>query len=284
MKPIRIYISCNELLNTRTSLLHIITKIRSSLLKNEKIIIVHSKGWIPYDFLSGLNIEYVDSGLDTSAYEFPAIRKIWQDSNELDFYGLYLHCKGSSKTDILELDNGLRWASLMMYGLIDNGITCLHHLNMGADLVGSMWYWHFKGNFFWFNSGYVKQLVDPYEMDVSCRYNCEFWPSFAYWWNKYILPKIKNLFYVEHSFVSSEGKILYDVFTNIKELPKLSQKIILQGNLQEFLNKNDYIAFDIINITNAEFVEHRSIIKRYLNYDGYVLDTDEKKVHTYDDL
>ena len=171
-----------------------------------------------------------------------------------------------------------------MYGLIDNGITCLHHLNMGADLVGSMWYWHFKGNFFWFNSGYVKQLVDPYEMDVSCRYNCEFWPSFAYWWNKYSLPKIKNLFYVEHSFVSSEGKILYDVFTNIKELPKLSQKIILQGNLQEFLNKNDYIAFDIINITNAEFVEHRSIIKRYLNYDGYVLDTDEKKVHTYDDL
>lgn len=283
MKPIRIYISCNELPNTRTSLLHIITKIRSSLLKNEKIIIIHSKKWVPYDFLSGLNIEYVDSGFDATIYEFPAIRKIWQDSNNSDFYGLYLHCKGSSKTDPLELDNGLRWTSLMMYGLIDNSITCLHHLNMGADLVGSMWYWHFKGNFYWFNSDYVKQLVDPYEMDVSCRYNCEFWPSFAFWWNKYKLPKIKNLFYVEHYFVSSEGKILYDVFTNIKELPKLSQKNILQGNLQEFLVRNDYSAFDLINITLDEFTEHRNIIKRYLNYDGLVVISD-KKVYTYDDL
>jgi len=283
VKAIRIYISCNELPNTRTSLLHIITKIKSSLLKNEKIIIIHSKGWIPYEFLDGLNIEYVDSGLDASAYEFPAIRKIWLDSNELDFYGLYLHCKGSSKTDILELDNGLRWASLMMYGLIDNGITCLHHLNMGADLVGSMWYWHFKGNFFWFRSEYVKQLVDPYEMDITCRYNCEFWPSFAYWWNKYSLPKVKNLFYVEHSFMSSEGKIIYDNFTYLQDLPKLSQKSILQGSLQEFLNKNDYIAFDIINITNAELVEHRGIIKKYLNYDGIIIDSD-KKVYTYDEL
>jgi hypothetical protein len=88
------------------------------------------------------------------------IRKFWQDSNELDFYGLYLHCKGSSKTDILEFENGLRWASLMMYGVIDNSDTCLYHLNQGCDLVGSMWHWHYKGNFYWFNSTYVKQIVD----------------------------------------------------------------------------------------------------------------------------
>jgi len=283
VKPIRIYISCNKLPHTEASLFNIIIKIKSSILKNEKIIIIHSKDWTPYHFLNELDIEYVNNELDYTSYEFPAIRKLWQDSNELDFYGLYLHCKGSSKTDILELNNGLQWASLMMYGLIDNGITCLHHLNMGADLVGSMWYWHFKGNFFWFKSEYIKQLVDPYLMDMSHRINCEFWPAFGYWWNKYSLPKVKNLFYVEHSFVSSEGKIIYDNFTNLQELPKLSKKTILQENLQEFLNKNYYAAFDIINITNEELAEHRGIIKKYLNYDGLILDSD-KKVYTYDEL
>jgi hypothetical protein len=71
MEPVRIYISCNELPNTKASLFHIISKLKNSNLGNEKIILVHSSDWILYDFLDGLNIEYVNSGFTASHYEFP---------------------------------------------------------------------------------------------------------------------------------------------------------------------------------------------------------------------
>ena len=66
MKPIRIYISCNELPNTKASLFHIVSKLKASNLSNEKIIIVHSVDWTPYDFLTDLDIEYVNSGFPAS--------------------------------------------------------------------------------------------------------------------------------------------------------------------------------------------------------------------------
>ena len=277
MKPIRIYISCNELPNTKASLFHIITKLKDSNLRNEKIIIVHSVDWTPYDFLDGLDIEYVSSGFTASHYEFPAIRKFWQDSNESDFYGLYLHCKGSSKTDTLEFENALRWASLMMYGLIDNCDTCLSHLNQGADLVGSMWHWHFKGNFYWFNSVYVKQINDPYLFDLDYRNNCEFWAAYSYWWGKYELPKIKNLFYLPNLSKDTE-------FINIDTLPSLFQKKVIASNFSDYLLTEEYFAFDVIAINNVEFIQFRNILTMFLNYDAVVINTDTGEVFNYDML
>jgi hypothetical protein len=277
MKPIRIYISCNELPNTKASLFHIISKLKASNLSNEKIIIVHSVDWTPYDFLTDLDIEYVNSGFAASYYEYPAIRKLWQDSNELDYYGLYLHCKGSSKTETLEFENGLRWASLMMYGLVDNSNTCLYHLNQGADLVGSMWHWHFKGNFYWFNSSYTKLLVDPYLMDIEYRNNCEFWSAFAYWWGRYELPKIKNLFYLSN-LTNDTG------FINIDTLPSLFQKKVIASNFYDYLLTEEYFAFDVIALTNDEFVQFRSLLKKFLNYDGIVINQDTRQIINYDSI
>jgi len=277
MKPIKIYISCNELPNTKASLFHIISKLKASNLHNEKIIIVHSIDWTPYDFLDGLDIEYVNSGFTASHYEFPAIRKFWQDSNESDFYGLYLHCKGSSKTDTLEFENGLRWASLMMYGVIDNSNTCLYHLEQGCDLVGSLWHWHFKGNFYWFNSTYVKQIVDPYLFDLDYRNNCEFWATYAYWWGKFELPKIKNLFYVPSLSKDNE-------FVNIDTLPSMFQKKVIASNFNDYLLTQEYFAFDVIAIKYVEFIQFRNILKKFLNYDGVVINTDTGEVFNYDML
>lgn len=277
MKPIHIYISCNELPNTKASLFHIIGKLKASNLCNEKIIIIHSVDWTPYDFLSGLNIEYVNSGFTASHYEFPAIRKLWQDSNESDFYGLYLHCKGSSKTDTLEFENGLRWATLMMYGVVDNSNTCLYHLDQGADLVGSIWHWHFKGNFYWFKSSYVKQLVDPYLMDLDYRNNCEFWASYTYWWGRYELPKIKNLFYLPSLTKDTE-------FINIDILPSLFQKKVIVSPFYDYLIKQEYFAFDVISLTNTEFDQFRPILKKFLNYDGIVINQDTRQIITYDSI
>ena len=277
MKPIRIYISCNELPNTKASLLHIVNKLKDSNLCDEKIIIIHSVDWTPYDFLDGLNIEYVNSGFTASHYEFPAIRKFWQDSNESDFYGLYLHCKGSSKTDTLEFENGLRWASLMMYGVIDNGDTCLSHLEEGCDLVGSMWHWHFKGNFYWFNSTYVKQIVDPYLFDLDYRNNCEFWATYSYWWGRFELPKIKNLFYLPGLSKDTE-------FINIDTLPSLYTKKVIASNFNDYLLTQEYFAFDIIAIKNVEYIQFKNILKKFLNYDGVVINTDTGEVFNYDML
>ena len=278
MKPIRIYISCNELPNTKASLFHIISKLKVSSLKSEKIIIIHSNDWTPYDFLDGLNIEYVNSGFAASHYEYPAIRKFWQDSNELDFYGLYLHCKGSSKTDRLEFENGLRWASVMLYGVVENSFTCLYHLNAGADLVGSIWHWHFKGNFYWFNSSYVKQIADPYSMNVEFRYHGEFWAAWAYWWGMFELPKIKNLFYLPNISNNDAEFINVDVF------PPLSQQKIIASPFNDFLNTHIYLAFDVIALTNDEFVQFRPLLKRYLNYDGIVINQDLRQIINYDSI
>ena len=277
MKPIRIYISCNELPNTKASLFHIINKLKDSDLQDEKIIIVHSLDWTPYDFLDGLDIEYVNSGFTASHYEFPAIRKFWQDSNEIDFYGLYLHCKGSSKTDTLEFENGLRWATLMMYGVVDNSNTCLYHLEQGADLVGSIWHWHFKGNFYWFNSTYVKQIVDPYLFDLDYRNNCEFWATYAYWWGKFELPKIKNLFYLPGLSKDTE-------FINIDTLPSLLTKKVIASNFNDYLMTQEYFAFDIIAIKNDEYIQFKNILKKFLNYDGVVINTNTGEVFNYDML
>ena len=256
---------------------HIIDKIKSSNLKSEKIIIVHSNDWIPYDFLTNLDIEYVNSGFPASHYEYPAIRKLWQDSKELDFYGLYLHCKGSSKTDTLEFENGLRWATLMMYGVIDNSKVCIEHLNKGADLVGSMWHWHFKGNFYWFNSTYVKQIADPYLFDLDYRNNCEFWATYAYWWGRYELPKIKNLFYLPSLLKDTE-------FINIDTLPSLFQKKVIASNFYEYLVKQEYFAFDVISLTNNEFDQFRHTLKKFLNYDGIIINTDTRQIINYDSI
>ena len=277
MKPIRIYISCNELPNTKASLFHIINKLKDSDLQDEKIIIVHSLDWTPYDFLDGLDIEYVNSGFTASHYEFPAIRKFWQDSNEIDFYGLYLHCKGSSKTDTLEFENGLRWATLMMYGVVDNSNTCLYHLEQGADLVGSIWHWHFKGNFYWFNSTYVKQIVDPYLFDLDYRNNCEFWATYSYWWGRFELPKIKNLFYLPGLSKDTE-------FINIDTLPSLLTKKVIASNFNDYLMTQEYFAFDIIAIKNDEYIQFKNILKKFLNYDGVVINTNTGEVFNYDML
>ena len=278
MKPIRIYISVVEMVNTKSSLLHIINTIKNSNLKSEKIIIVHSLNWEKYDFLtdSNLDIEYFDSGCDDTVYEYPALQKLWKDSANLDFYGLYLHCKGSSKSDSEKFANAIQWSTIMMYGVVTNSDLCLYHLDSGSDFVGSMFHWHFKGNFFWFKSEYVKQLIDPMELSPTYRFHCEFWGLYSYSWGKYPLPKIKNLFYLP---IKND-----DDFINIKKLPSLFDKNILTEPFSEFLQKGYYAAYDIILVNGLEFHAYKYEFKKYLNYDGVVINMDNRQIIHYDEI
>ena len=176
-KPIRIYISSNRgLPNLGRSLSALVGRITASGMPKNRLQIIDAG---PTDF------------------EYPALNRLWLDSHDEDFYALYLHCKGSSKTNEVEFQNGLAWMHYMAVGVIDNYPICLKHLDRGADLVGSMWYRHFKGNFFWAKSSYLRTLTGPYQLDASNRFNAEYWCSQAYWHSKGSpRPKVKNLFYL----------------------------------------------------------------------------------------
>ena len=250
---IKIFISCNKLINSNSSLSLLLQKILDSSLPKVDIHIIRDKP------------EY---------YEYPALEAMYTESLTKNFYGLYLHCKGSSKTSIDLFNNNIAWAEYMMYGLIDNYETCLDSLNRGADLVGSMWYRHFKGNFFWFNSSYIRKLKHPcktggvsYEalanptLKDKDRFLAEYWISQSYWFSDSEKPKVKNLFYLP---INSDLD-----FSRLKEeniVPDLKNRLTC-GNVAAAVNNHDYRVFDKIQLTGRDLVLYGDKIKDYMNFD-----------------
>lgn len=213
--------------------------------------------------LGGENLHVVDAPPDR--FEYLALDKCWEDSQENDFYGLYLHCKGASKTDEIEFKNGLAWLNYMLYGLLDNYKLCVEHMDKGADLVGSMWYKHFKGNCFWFKSSYVRPLIRPMALDIGNRYTAEYWCSQAYWFNSdAVPPRVKNLFYmpisVDADFLGLENDGYVPDIENADVCDNLSDKIA----------NGDYSVFDELVLTSTELGKYKDVLKKYLNYDAKI--------------
>jgi len=284
----RVYISCNSLPNTQRSLEFLYQKLYNSSLKNEEIILVHdSKFKIDSVNSYSLNIKYVQGTDDI--FEYSALHKMWEDSQNLDFYGLYLHCKGSSKTDEIEFLNNIAWAEYMLFGLIENIDLCLYHLENGADLVGSMWFRHFKGNFFWCKSSFIKKLFDPLHfvehMPCYGRYAAEYWCSFAFWYGKdnplsatlhsyrygndipLPYPKIKNLFYLS---LQTDAD-----FLNLKKqyiIPDLNYKSTCYDINEVIKNEEHYLGiYDKIIITKKDFEKNKDVLFKFMNYDSEII-------------
>lgn len=243
---IRVYISANEdLPNLEVCLKYLIKKLQISSLSYDDIYIVSD---------------------EPSKFEYPALNKIWLDSQFTDFYGLYLHTKGASKQDALALANALSWADYMLYGLLDNYEVCLDHMEKGADLVGSMWYRHFKGNFFWFKSSYVKNLRSPSKAGTSTRINAEYWCSGYYWSdNQAPQPKVKNLYYLP---IANDGDFIN--LKNNKYIPNLNKKEI-NYNIAEVVEKNHYSVFDEIHVNCEQFKNYENVLSNYMNYDSKII-------------
>lgn len=243
---IKIYISANEgLPNLERSIKFLFQKIQKSKLLYNTIEII---------------------ARESSKFEYPALNKLWLDSHVEDFYGLYLHVKGASKKDENLFLNGLAWAEYMLYGLLDNYILCLNHMENGADLVGSMWYRHFKGNFFWFKSNYIKNLKSPSNYDTTNRYPAEYWCTGHYWLDKEAPePKFKNLYYMP---IKSDND-----FINLKTanyIPELNKKEVCT-NFTKFKESKYLTAFDIIEVTEEEYEQYKNSLHSYLNYDGKII-------------
>ena len=208
------------------------------------------------------NVIVVNS--NSSQFEYPALKRIWDDSQVEEFYGLYLHCKGSSKTDEEQFQNGLAWLEYMLYGLVDNINLCLDHLKSGADLVGSMWYRHFKGNCFWFKSEYIHGLMNPMTMDITSRYQAEYWCSQNYWWGRYKYPKVMNLFYMpietDNDFIKLKSK---------NYIPSLTDKNKC-CNISEVISKNNYSIYNDLDLTWNDFYLFKDEIVKHANYNSII--------------
>lgn len=100
------------------------------------------------------------------------------------FYGLYLHTKGTSSLSKAQHD----WRKFMMYFLIKNYKICIDILSRnfytcGLNYIGPMKK-HYSGNFFWFDSTYIKQL--DYIKNIKNRMSAEMWLFSKYIKNKHI--------------------------------------------------------------------------------------------------
>lgn len=273
-KPIRIYISCTQLVRTQQSLCILLNRIKQSSLSQCEIHILHSNDWDGVGDFAGLNVYFRNTGYDHKYFEFPALAQVRLDCQKDNFYGLYLHTKGSSKEDETQWQNAVAWIHYMMLGLLDHSEQCLDHLSSGAQLVGSQWYWHFKGNFYWFDSEYLAQLVDPMLMDLDYRNNCEHWCSYSYWWGRYSLPKIRNLFYMP---LTSDADYLNLLNQNF--YPDFSQKHYYHGTVIELINRGWYGAYDLMRLSDQDIKQFPIIIAKYLNYDGAVINSDTQETY-----
>jgi len=200
----------------------------------------------------------------SSMFEYPALQRIWQDSQTEDFVGLYIHCKGASKIDSDQLQNGLAWLEYMLYGLVDNMDLCIDHLTRGADLVGSMWYRHFKGNCFWFRSDYVRGLMNPMSMDISNRYHAEYWCAQNYWWGGYRYPKVKNLFYIP---LNSDSDFIE--FKRNGYVPDLNERNVC-NDIEAAIKSNNYTIFNDINISLSDYNKYNREVVKFSNYDSNI--------------
>lgn len=242
-KPVRIYLGSNHgLPSLQQSLAALMTRIDQS--------------GVPKD-----NLTIIDSS--PSEFEYPALNRLWLDSHAEDFHGLYLHCKGASKTDEAQIENGLAWLNYMADGVLDNHHACRLHLERGADLVGGMWYRHFKGNFFWFRSTYVRTLAGPHGLNLGNRFSAEYWCSQAYWQNPGARrPKVKNLFYLPIDTDNDFGPLR-------RQGVKIDmQKLYVCEDLKSLEPGGNYAVYDRFFLTPEDYEKRGNLISVHSNYNS----------------
>ena len=99
----------------------------------------------------------------SSIYERITLGALHEDSQNEDFYALYLHVKGVTKYGTPLYENVIRWVDYMHYFLIDKHQSCVSFLaQKNIDTVGvnmqSAPELHYSGNMWWVKSTYLRSL------------------------------------------------------------------------------------------------------------------------------
>jgi hypothetical protein len=278
----KIYIHAPKLVNTVPSLINILNKLAKSELSNVAVYLCHSPGYRKEleEALGGyekLNLHYHELEHGPEFFEYPTLHKIWSDAQKEDFYCLYMHVKGASKEKDLEFRNAIAWSNYMMHAVVDNADACVQHLEQGAELVGCMWHWHFKGNFWWGDSKHLKEMPNPLEITEE-RYNAEYWCCLGFWWDNHNLkiPKIKNLFYLpelktDNDFLPLSFRYPPHALSIDSKYALIDKRIDSQQpqTVDEFLKLNYKCAIDEIYMLEDD-KELLDYLKYFINYDGSI--------------
>jgi hypothetical protein len=295
----RIFFSVADLPNTRSSVGQILDYVAGSdLAADTDITICHTDNfsWDIESELShyDLDLTFYNTGYSIQHHEYPALHKLWLESQNSDFYALYLHAKGASKTTESQQLNAAAWSRIMLRGVVKNHGFCEYHLDRGADIVGSLWYRHFKGNFWWARSDYLRTITDPILMDHGYRNHAEFWCAWGAWWGKIPPPRVRNLFYLP-GYISDNDFAELETSVHFQTLDITAQRVFLDQRLdssqphtiEQQLDQVDFSVFDKIIIT-PESQHLVGELRHFLNYDGVIVILDPetkqqlKKIHFYE--
>lgn len=117
-------------------------------------------------------------GSNARMYEFMTLALLKQKADILSqHYGFYIHSKGVSYPGN---EGGKYWRDYMNYYNITRWKDAVEKLDFGYDtcgvkLVNKIYPLHYSGNFFWYNSEYVKVLPDLVKIDRTDRFKAEMW-------------------------------------------------------------------------------------------------------------
>lgn len=119
---------------------------------------------------------------DIGSYEFLTLEVIKRKADiSGKFFGFYVHTKGVSWPDH---PGGKYWRDYMNHYNLklwkDNVINlCIGYDTSGVKIVNKNFPLHYSGNFFWFNSEYVKTLPTLNKLDRTDRFKAEMWIGMA---------------------------------------------------------------------------------------------------------
>jgi hypothetical protein len=261
----RIYIHAPRLPNTIRSLRYIVERLPAG----QPVVVCHSPGF-GNELRTGMarsDFAYRELGAGPERFEYPTLREMWLDSQKDDFAALYLHAKGSSKTSETDLTNAEAWMRWMFEGVGDVD-TCAKHLEAGADIVGSQFHWHFKGNFWWARSDYLRRMPDPNTIGAD-RWNGEYWNTWGLWQSGWPKPRVKNLFYAkglgdDDDFTGITDVTRERIFVDRRIDPTQSTETI-----EDLVARKYYCTFSRVEILRGT---PRSLYADWLNYDATVVE------------
>lgn len=179
---------------------------------------------------------------DLKSFEFVTLRLIEQESG--DYHGLYFHTKGVTYPNHI---GGKVWREYMNYYNIlewKKSVEKLKtHDTCGVKFLNKeqkpAFTPHYSGNFFWFNSDYVKKLPKIDSLNKTDRYQAEFWIGKAD-------PKAASLCQKFINYASKEfkpEKTNVYVHTLAYNLPEIVEK-----SVKDLHSKNKNIEHYVVNL------------------------------------
>lgn len=189
----------------------------------------------PYD---KIKVKY--HSFDMDDYEFKTLNIFYRQSiEEEEFYGYYIHTKGCSFPNH---KGGEHWRDYMNHYIITQWDQNVKNLVKGYDLSGvkllnkqcpPVYIIHYSGNFFWFNSTYIKRLPNIFEYKISDRFQAEFWVGGA---NPKAASLCQRMIDYSNTDKFTPGRILVHTlsYNTTDEMAEATRLLYEKNNNQDF--------------------------------------------------